>query len=1079
MARLTLITSNRLERLVEGLARILAQPLTEPLAPDVVVVQSKGMERWVRMALARINGVCANTLFPFPRAFLRDVFGRCFPDRAPSPQFDPEVMTFRILARLGRRIREPGFEALSAYLQGDADPLKAYGISRKIAHLFDQYLVFRPEMILSWESGKEKDWQADLWRDLIGHGPPFHPARMFKGLVEALRARKVRIQDHFQRICIFGISYLPPVYLQVFAEMGRQVPVYFFLMNPCQEYWSDIVSDFEARRLRKDYPEARDAVQALHLERGNRLLAAWGVQGKQFFSAIHALEARVEEDFQTPEGNTVLSRIQKDILTLSEPEPIASFGSETQKGLRPDRSLCIHACHSPLREMEVLHDFLLDLFESEPGLAPHDILVMAPAMETYAPAIQAVFGGGSGGRPKIPFHLADPRIGMEETVVAAFLALLLLHDTRLGAAQVLDLLEHPPVRRRFLLSEGEVQRIGQWVKETRIRWGIDAADRMRWGLPGSEENTWEAGLQRLLMGYAIRKKEEKDVAGILPHDAVEGEWATALGRFFDFFDKVTYYHQAFESPRDMGTWVRLFNKLLDETLFADASEMQGLFAVRDALNRLETVASHAGFEEALPFPVVRAFLKEHLGREREGARFASGGVTFCTLLPMRSIPARVICLVGMNDGAFPREDFSLTFDRMALHPRAGDRSRRRDDKYLFLEALLSARQYLHISYVGMNMKDNASMPPSVLVTQLVDYVRDGYGIAEANLVVRHRLHPFSRDYFRDHPVLFSYSQDDFSAAKGSLTRFVVPPPFMEGPLAPPDRTFESLDLEDLCRFFWNPPAFFMKNRLGIHLPEEDLPLEEREPFRLDALEAFHLVQALVEACLKGMPPEKLYTLWRLEGRLPHGNVGRVLFHRIHQEITPFVRQIRNACGGAAEAEVSGEFRQNGIFLSGKVTGIYGNFLVRYRYVKAPGKDLLDTWIRYLFFSSLFPERAQGAVTLSKDKMFRFRAVSNAASLLESLLALYREGLSKPLSLFPQASFEYARQRFYNGTSNAEALNRARKKWIGTEIFPGDAGDPYIERCFRGIAPLEGRFEAHAERVFSPLFEHLEKGNAPT
>ncbi len=1066
---LTLITGNRLEHLVERLAQILAQPAPAPLAGDCIVVQSKGMERWARMALARINGICANTTFPFPKAFLEDLCRKCFPDFSRPKAFEPEVLTFRILDALSHRIREPAFESLAAYLREGDDPLKHFEISRKIAHLFDQYVVFRPEWLFSWESGKEAHWQAILWRDVRAGDPNCHQAFWLKRFADSLREESLRIETSLHQVCVFGISYLPPVYLQVLSEIARRVPVYFFLMNPCREYWSDLVSDFEKRRIHGGYSKAGDPGKDLHLEQGNRLLSAWGTQGRQFFSAVSALEAHGEERFQEPAGDTVLSRIQKDIFTLLDPAE-----SRDKKRMQPDSSLRIHACHSPMREMEVLRDALLDLFQGDAKLVPQDILVMAPEIETYAPFIQAVFGADAPDAPVIPFCIADRGIGMEDEAAAGFFSLLSLHETRLGVSRVLELLDHDPIRRRFQLTDSEIRDIQRWVRETRIRWGADAKDRARWGVPAFYENTWEAGLERLLLGYATGSLGKSDVAGVLPHEAVEGESVAALGRFYEFFDRLIFYFNQFNLLKKTEDWASLLNQLLDDFILAEEPGSSGVFLLRDGIRSLEQAGAYAGYPEPLSFPVIRAFLEEYLNRKTTEHRFASGGVTFCTFLPMRSIPSKVICLVGMNDGAFPRQDLALSFNRMALNPRAGDRSRRRDDKYLFLEAVLSARSRLHISYVGLSLQDNTAIPPSVLVTQLVEYLREGYGIAENDVVFRHRLHPFSPSYFRDHPVFFSYSRDDFIAARQEGSGSPLPP-FFPGPLGEPPPYFDSPDLERLCRFVANPSAFFFRERLGVFFFEEEALLEDREPFHLDALETYRLIQELIGAHLfKSPDSELLRRVWRLQGRLPHGNVGSSLFDRLNLQAGAFARKVAKIRGERDIETVEGEIRTDGLTLSGRLDTVFGSRLIRHRFARIQGQDLLDTWVRHLFLAAVRPEKPGEAFFLCNEAAFRFRPVKDAPLLLKPVLNLYKNGLVMPARLFPRASFEYAWQRFKLGKTRKEALDRAKKKWEKSEFFKGDLDDPYIERCFRGIDALDESFERCAESLFPPMLGHLEK-----
>ncbi|MFH1102345.1 MAG: exodeoxyribonuclease V subunit gamma [Pseudomonadota bacterium] len=1075
MSHLTIYTGNRLELLAGRLAEIAARPLTSPLCADIIIVQSKGMERWVRMALARINGICANISFPFPKAFLEGLYRKFIVDVSSRDPFDPDVMVFRIMSLLPERIRERGFESLKNYLEGGSDSFKLYEISQKIAGLFDQYLVFRPEMIFRWESGKESHWQAVLWRDLTSSGNP-HQAMLHRRLITEIRNGSIRLQDHFDRISVFGISYLPPFYLQVFAEISRRIPVYLFLMNPCREYWSAIVSESTERRIAGHNPKQSFSSELLHFEQGNRLLSAWGVQGKSFFSLIQTFEAATVEMFQEPEKNTILSRIQHDILTLTDQSektpPLPA--SRTPVGL-PDPSIQIHVCHSPMREMEVLLDNLLDLFEHEPGLKPEDIFIMAPEIEIYAPLIRSVFGGTGDGPTRIPYNIADRSIDREEKTVEGFFSILDLYNTRMEAGRILGLLGYEAIRSRFDLSEAEVSIISRWIRETRIRWGIDASDRMEKGVPGFHENTWNAGIERLILGYALPKQEDTLFAGILPYDSIEGESAGHLSQFLSFFDTVVVYFNQMKIPKNIESWTQLLNRLLDDLVDHGNTPDKGVHIIREALNKMNKDGYQAGLNLELELPTVRTCLKRYLGKISINQRFISGGMTFCTLLPMRSIPAKFIGLIGMNDMAFPRDDHPLSFDKLNEERRPGDRSKRDDDKYLFLEALLSARNRLYISYVGQSIQDNSPIPPSSLVSQLIEHVTEGFGISKEDLVVRHPLHPFSPAYFQNDPKRFSYSPEDFQAASIRFSE-PSPNPFIDMPLSKTPDDIRSVSLESLCAYFGNPAAYFLKNRLGVLLPEGDPPFKDREEFLIDGLNAYELAQELIEKHLSGSDTNMVFHAWRSEGRLPHGNVGDCLFHRLNAEIRVFARSINNARGNTMPDAISGEIRINGVTIDGRIKGIFERGMVRHRYVKKRGRDLLDTWIRHLFLCVLgIKADPMNSLYLCKDGLWKFRKADQAETLMAHFMELYREGVLFPIRLFPETSFEYAWHLFQKKQSPDEAFDRAKKKFEGNEFFPGESHDPYVERCFRGLNPLDESFERHAVTVFKPLLEHLDHG----
>ena len=809
MSELRIFTGNRLEILADRLAEVVSRPLATALEPETVIVQSRGMERWVSMALARRNGICANMAFPFPNAFLDDLFRRILPDLPDPSPFDPEILTFRIMKRLPAFLERPAFADLKRYLVDDTKGVKLYQLAVRVADLFDQYLVFRPEMIFQWEAGQGDDgpdnlWQAELWRDLSHGKEKVHRARLHRNLLLRLDTLPVAAVGLPSRISVFGISYLPPFHLQALAGLARISPVYLFLLNPCREYWADILSRRAMHRLTRKIARGTVDADALHMEQGHPLLASLGGLGKEFLVSISATEAHIEDCFVPVDEHSLLSSLQADIFYLrdhSDSRPADRVAIGDAGPTAADASIQIHACHGPLREIEVLHDRLLALFEEHPDLRPRDVIVMAPDIVAYTPYIRAVFDTQTDAGQTIPYSIADQGAGSNKGVLRSFLSLLDLKGSRFEATRVLGLLELPGIKERFDLTAADLTTIARWVRDVNIRWGRDAAGRMRIGLPGLAENTWQAGIDRLLLGYAMPGSDRRMFDGILPYDHIEGSEALVLGRFIAFLQHLFEWSERLEQSMPPADWRDVFIELLERFIAVDEDAEQEVQQLRRSLENFGCLEERAGFAVPLELEVVRTHLENTLERTHAGGGFISGGVTFCAMLPMRSIPFEVVCLIGMNTAAFPRESTPLGFDLMARFPRPGDRSRRRDDKYLFLEALVSAARVFYISYVGQSVQDNSDIPPSVIVSELIDTIEGSYGIPAVDLVVRHPLQAYSPRYFDDSdPALFSYSFENFMAAAGAAVSD-GPQPFFKVPLAPPPTEWQTLRLEQLCQFY--------------------------------------------------------------------------------------------------------------------------------------------------------------------------------------------------------------------------------------------------------------------------------------
>lgn len=1079
---LRLFTSNRLEILADTLAEVLEEPLSSVLQEEIILVQSRGMERWVAMQLAQRHGICANYRFPFPNAFIHGIFQKIIPDLPEHSDFDPKTMTWRIMKLLPLCIRKPGFESLRAYLGDTQRNLKSFQLSERIADTFDQYLLFRPEMIFRWEAGEGNHWQAVLWRELVKETGTMHRATLAKAFLSTTEKLPTTLHGLPERISVFGISALPRFHIQMLEAIARFIKVNLFLMNPCKEYWGDILSDWEMKKTIGRESKKDPAVEKLHLEKGNSLLASMGVLGKHFFDLVNEYDCEEFPSFQEPGTNTLLSWIQSDILNLRDRHQ-SLHAKET---IEPnDNSIQVHSCHSPMREIEVLHDRLLDMFENDPGLLPKDIVVMTPDIETYAPYIQAVFDTPEDTSRKIPFSISDRSIRKESEIITTFLAILDLLGSRFTASQVFSILESKAVYQKFDIEEADLALIRKWITDTRIRWGIDREDRSQLGLPASTENTWKAGLERLILGYALPGQDENMFTGILPYDHIEGSDASVLGRFLDFTAQLFTHVLAFGQSRTLGQWSKSLTDLLEKFLMPNEDTEREMQVIRRALNDLGEMQKIARFDQEIDINVIKWHLKNLLETEGFGYGFITQGVTFCAMLPMRSIPFKVICCVGMNGDTYPRQTKPLGFDLIAKHPQPGDRSRRNDDRYLFLEAILSARKILYCSYVGQDIQDNSTIPPSVVINEVMDYIEQGFAIAEQkildHIVTKHRLQAFSPEYFKEGEKLFSYSEKNCQAAQYILNTREAPISFISRGLSNPGEEWKTIDLDELSSFFSNPSRFLLNKRLGIHLEEKTLILEDREAFEIKTLEKYLLNKRLLEKKLEGGNLNDFFPTVHSSGQLPHGTLGECIYEELSQGVENFVEKSKPYIAETFLEPLEVDLNISNFRLIGQIKPIYPERLLQYRYARVKARDRLFVWIHHLALNSVMADTypcTSMLAGLEPDKKhealwtaWEYSPVENSKEILETLLKEYWEGLRNPLHFFPDTSWTYVHTMLERNKSEEDALNSARKIWEKTDYSRGECEDQYYQLCFGNTDPLDSEFQRIAEVVFRPFLEH--------
>jgi exodeoxyribonuclease V gamma subunit len=1085
MRMIRLHTSNRLEILADALAEVLKRPLSSPLDREVIVVQSRGMERWICLQLAERQGVCANCRFLFPNAFVHEIFEKVLGHVPEHSPFEPEVMTWRIMKSLPALTEGSGFADLRAYLEDHRQELKLFQLSGRIADTFDQYLLFRPDMIERWERGHERHWQAVLWRELVRGAGSNHRAALAKAFFERLRALSGEVEGLPERVSVFGISALPPFYMEILSAISKSVETNLFVMNPCQEYWGTIVSPGEIENRARKRRGRTAARKELHLEKGNSLLASMGTLGRDFLENIYDFEYQEYPVFQDPGDGCLLSAIQSDILNLLDRQEMRR---EKKAISSDDLSIQIHSCHSPMREIEVLHDHLLAMFNGDPQMLPKDILVMTPDIEAYAPYIEAVFGATGDEKQDIPFTIADRSIRNESALGEAFLAILDLHGSRFGASQVLSILEYPDLRRRFCLSEREMDLVRKWVRETRIRWGMDEENRSHHNLPPIHENTWCAGLERLLLGYAMPGRGERLFSGVLPYDEMEGEESEALGALAEFCAQLSGRVLGLEKPRGLKAWSIDLLGLLDAFFLADEETEREVQAIRQSLVHLNDVAERSTHSRAVGFEVIREYLDHSLAQKGFGFGFMRGGVTFCAMLPMRSIPFKVICLVGMNGSAYPRQSKPLGFDLMAKRPRRGDRSRRNDDRYLFLEAILSSREKLYISYVGQDIRDNTAIQPSVLVSELMDYVESGFEVPGKDIqnhtLIKHRLQAFSPEYFRADGRLFSYSEENFKVAHALVKSRKGVAPLISTGLTEPEEAWKTVQLEGLCDFFTNPSRYLLEKRLGIHLEGKSLALEEREAFDLTGLDRYLLEENLLQKRLSGADLKSYLAPVRASGQLPHGTVGQCVYDMMREGVEHFAEKIESLRSAGELDPLHVDLSLSGFRLMGKLKGLFPGRMLRYRYSRLKARDYIRAWIHHLFLNCHRAPGYPGMTVVAgldpneKERLswssWEYEPLENSPEILSNLLEKYWAGLKMPLPLFPESSWAYASATLKQSRPPQEGLVRARRTYEGTDFSRGEGEDPYYGVCFRDKDPMNGAFVKIAEEVFAPILEHMKE-----
>jgi exodeoxyribonuclease V gamma subunit len=907
---LLILHGNQMELLRAAVFDWLRRHPLGPLEQETILVQSNGVAEWLKIALADDLRVCAATQVALPARFLwqayRSMLGRDqVPTRSP---FDKGPLTWRLMRMLPQLLAQETFAPLRHFL-GDGCQERRLQLAERLADLFDQYQVYRADWLLDWAAGRDvlrrpggepvklvadQCWQAQLWRainaSMAAEQRPTSRAGIHQLFLDAVKRGDAPQARLPRRVVLFGMSALPYQTLEAVASLARYTQVVMAVPNPCQFYWGDIIEGRELLKAEHRRQQAKNGIslasmpiEDLHAH-SHPLLASWGRQGRDFIRMLDEFDAeaaghteadgvtRLRVDlFTSEEGATLLSQVQaavRDLQPLKDHPHVPPADS--------DRSIAFHVAHSTQREVEILHDQLLSWFAADASLRPRDIVVMVPDIDTFSAAIHAVFDQHRRHDARfIPFEIGDVKDRSVNPLLIALEWLLRLPQQRCRQSEVRDLLDVPALATRFGLAIDDLPTLGRWIDGAGVRWGLDQAHRAGLGLGSAgEQNAWIFGVRRMLLGYA--SGVGANFQDIEPYAEVGGLDAALAGSLAQLVDALLHWRAALAADRTPAEWGEQARLLLTAFFNADAEEDRMTLAqLQEALQCWLEICDAAGFDEKVPLAVLREAWLGSIDEPTLNHQFVSGGVTFCTLMPMRAVPFKVVCLLGMNDGDFPRRAPKADFDLLALPgmARPGDRSRRDDDRYLMLEAVLAARDKLYVSWVGRNVRDNSAQPPSVLVAQLRDYLASGWELDLAARTTEHALQPFSRRYFEEGGLL-TYA-GEWRAAHGASAESAedaLPPYELE-----PDYR---LKLAELAAFLRQPAKHFFRRRLAVVFDNPDTVGDDEEKFAFNGLELYHLEHALLDDAgapeaiedVRATLHQRAEKLGR-EGALPIGLVG--------------------------------------------------------------------------------------------------------------------------------------------------------------------------------------------------------------
>ena len=1116
--------AERTDLLADALGDLLATPLADPFATEVVVVPAHGVERWISQRLSHRlgadggsgDGVCAGVDFRTPWALIAEITGT----RDADP-WSPDSLTWPLLAAIDDSLDQPWARTLATHLgyglpddERDLRRGRRYATARRLAGLFASYAAQRPTLIEDWSAGRDTDgcgaslprdlaWQPHLWRHLIATIGRPTPTQRQADVVARLRDDPAAT-DLPDRLSLFGHTRLSATDLQLLDALATHRDIHLWLPHPSPQLWQNLFDHGADHAVRRRDDDTHRLV-------GHPLLASLGRDVRELQRSLAAVIGpdRVIDpaaDLLRDRPTTLLGWLQHDLHGDQAP---ADPTRDERVWAPTDHSVQIHACHGPHRQVEVLREVLLGLLADDSTLEPRDIVVMCPDIESYAPLIAAGFGlgevVGDNGHPahRLRVRLADRALTQTNPLLDVAGRLLELAGGRATASEVVDLAHAEPVRRRFGFTDDDLDQIATWVGESGVRWAFDAPHRADFGLADVVTHTWQFGLDRILAGATMSADAQTWLDRTLPLDDVGSGQIDLAGRLAEYVARLRSATDLLVGEHPLEHWTSaLVDGVASLTDTSADDAWQGAQVQRELGRIAEDAAAHGQQADAthlLRLPDVRALLGRRLAGRPTRANFRTGTLTVCTMVPMRSVPHRVVCLLGMDDGVFPRVGITDGDDVLARDPMTGERDARSEDRQLFLDAILAAEQTLVITYSGADPHTGVRRPPAVPVGELLDAVDrtasapDLTALRES-VVTAHPLQPFDPRNLLPGALLpatpFTFDPAALAGARAAAGDRHAAEPFLAGVLPPV--AAEDVALDDVLAFFRHPVRQFLRQRLDLLILAEQDTLADGLPVEIDNLEQWQVGDRVLTDLLRGIDPASAAQQeWR-RGALPPGRLGWRTLQDIVAKARPLAAaglELRTSASRAVDVDVDlGDGRR----LRGTVPEMYGDRLVPVSYSRLGATHRLQSWIKLLALAASDDDRNWTAHTLGRPTNNRSRDPvgtsllgpldHTALAVLRDLVAVRDRGLAEPLPLPIKTSFGYARMRRTNATTT-EALRKAGWDWQ-TDRFPGEDADSSHVLVWGAGAAIPGldqlphpgeahdgertRFGALALRVWSPL-----------
>ena len=969
--------SNNLEVLADLISDALNEHTSgDPFKSDKIIVPNLDTSSWLKLKIAEKNGFAGNIKFLLPGEWLYTKIREIYPDLPGLLPSDPEPMTWTIFELLSDKTLRSNLKKIDRYINAQPDEnseLALIQISKKIASLYDQYLLYRPELILKWESGDigkgDEEWQAKLWvkmnsrwKSEYGTDLSIHKAELYRVVFD-------QTVEGGDRLYLFNPGLIAQPIVELMKKVGIQQDVFLYLISPAQEIDKN----------------------------SHSLLSAWGKEAEAVEVQYETENLEVSNHFSDINSNNQLHEVQNSISRQQTDLNLAC----------PDNKLNgidVRSCHSTLREVEVLYTYLAELFEADEKLSPDEILVVSPDMSQYTSTVKAVFENHDELLPKIPFHIAGNSNKKTALFERSISRLLQIADSRFNSTDILDFLTLQPIREHLQLSESDVSTIRQWIEENHVYWGMDKNHREELNQPAVNLQTWNSAIRRVWLGQTMASKKGELWNDTLLYDGLDSTSDQLVwSRFTQFLNKLDKVRSQTKSKRKVDDWCDLIDNWMS-TFFSE--RLLSSETVSGTIKSLQSFKENAQLAKPtteVSYSVIKQELDKKLNEKRSGSAKLNRGVTFSNMVPVRSLPFKVIALIGLNEGVFPRKLSSPDYDLMVQNPNTTDRNRRNEDRNLFLESIMATKERHYCSYIGQDRVDNEQLPPSPIVSDWIGYLSKSSGLKEEFIVKKESISSFSPNSFLNtgYESLDAICAKKINLSKDESSGLIL------SKLPDDSEDTPTLSPSEFVAFFSNPIRAYLRNNYKVRLRDLD---EEKDEFELNHLDKYQMFIQTFGWLLEGYSESEIVTLYQNSGKIPIGWKGDSETIKLITNADKTIQLIRSHGFTPEFSRETIDLDLNHLSISGEVQSFSKEDSLDISFSSMSGKNLLNSWIKHLMVLSTTGNSTPSYLLCEPKNgdpnLIRFTPVENSDTELNKLADHYLNGHQSPLWFFPKTVYEY-------------------------------------------------------------------------